>query len=187
MSYCTDCGTELSDDVAYCPDCGTPVDTSQPETDEPAGDVDDGTADLDGAYIEEEGEKTSWSVVVAAAIIGLLPGFLLWWGFGTIGGGGLVFLIGWVGTTVYLRNKRLVSEVIGSGLYIVALLLPLVPILFYVPVVARDAETVGETGAQIGGFIGLFVYAIIFAIVGAVVAGIGYLAKKRAATKLDAA
>src|SRR6056297_2028277 len=144
MSYCTDCGTELSDGVAYCPDCGTAVDDRQADA-TATEDVDDGTADLDGAYIEEDGEKTSWSIVLTAAFIGLFPGALLAWGFTNIGGSGIVFLIGWIGTAVYLRNKRLVSEAFGSGLYIIALLLPLVPVLFYVPNLLGDPQTATET------------------------------------------
>jgi hypothetical protein len=184
MSFCTDCGTELSDGVAYCPDCGTAVDDTPTES---AGDADDGTADLDGTYIEEGKDKTSWGIVITAAIIGLLPGLLLAWGFTNIGGSGIVFLIGWIGAAVYLRNKRLVSEAAGAGLYITALLLPLVPILFYVPTLGSDPQTASETGMVIGSFIGMFVYAIVFAIIGVILAAIGYFLKKRAAKKLDAA
>lgn len=185
MSYCTDCGTELNSEAAYCPNCGAAVDDPQPDAETPAEDVDDGTADLDGAYIEDD-DKTSWSVVIAAALIGLLPGALLAWGFITLGGSGIAFLVGWVGSTVYLRNKRLVSEVVGSGLYITALVLPLVPILFYVPNLGNDPQTATETGMVIGSFIGMFVYGVVFAIVGVIIAAVGYFLKKRAAKKLNA-
>jgi len=184
MSYCTDCGTELSADAAYCPECGTPVNGDNEGVED--GDVDDETADLDGAYIEDE-DKTSWSVVIAAALMGLIPGGLLAWGFGTIGGSGIVFLIGWAGSAIYLRNKRLVSEVIGSGLYISALLLPLVPVLFYVPNLTGDPQTASEAGTFVGSFIGVFVWGVVFAIVGVILAAVGYFAKKRAAKKLEAA
>ncbi|MCD2204407.1 zinc-ribbon domain-containing protein [Halobacterium sp. KA-6] len=186
MSYCTDCGTELSADAAYCPECGAAV-NGDSEAVEETGDVDDDTATLGGAYIEDGDDKTSWSIVIAAAIMGFFPGFLLWWGFDTIGGGGIVFLIGWIGSTVYLRNKRLVSEVVGSGLYITALLLPLVPVLFYVPNLIGDPQTASEAGTFVGSFIGMFVYGVVFAIIGVIIAAIGYFAKKRAAKKLEAA
>lgn len=186
MSYCTECGSELDPDVTYCANCGAEV--TETAVDEDIDDIeDDGTASLDGAVVEDGEDKTQWSVVIAAALFGLLPGFLLAWGFGTLGGSGIVFLIGWIGSTVYLRNKRLVSEVAGSGLYLSALILPVVPILFYAPNLTGEAQTAQEAGVQIGSFIGMFMYSIMFAIVGAVLAGIGYLAKKRAAKKLDAA
>lgn len=184
MSYCTDCGAQLSDGAAYCPECGTEVDESTSPTEPAPESSDDDTGTLENAYIEEGDEKTSWGIVAAAAIMGLIPGFLLAWGFTTIGGSGIVFLIGWIGSAVYLRNKRLVSEVFGSGLYITALLLPLVPVLFYVPNLTGDPQTASEVGAFAGSFIGMFVYGVVFAIVGVIIAAVGYFAKKRAAKKL---
>ncbi|WP_338844104.1 zinc-ribbon domain-containing protein (plasmid) [Halobacterium salinarum] len=181
MDYCTDCGTALNDDDLFCPNCGTAVDNDD------SGRSSDDTADVEGAYVESDGEKTALSIVVAAAVVGLIPGALLAWGFGTIGGSGIVFLLGWIGSAVYLRNKRLVSEVVGSGLYISALILPLVPILFYVPNLFADPDTASEAGAFVGSFIGMFVYGVIFAIVGVVLAAIGYVLKRHAAKKLNTA
>jgi len=178
MSYCSECGAEFNADASYCPECGTEI---QPHPEN----TDGGTADLSGAYIEEEGE-TSYKIAIAAAIVGLLPAAMLSWGFVNIGGDLWVFLIAWIGTAWYLRNKRLISEVVGSGFYIWALTTLLTPLLVYIPNMTGEADTASEAGQMIGSVIGLVVWGFVFLIIAIVIAAVGYFANKRASKKLAA-
>lgn len=107
------------------------------------------------------------------------------WALANIGGSVGGFLIGWIGVTLYLWQKPTGSGALGSGLYICALLLVLVPLLFYGPYLTEDPETAEEAGMAIGGFIGLFVWTVVFAVIAIVMGAVGYFFKKRQSKKLE--
>lgn len=113
--------------------------------------------------------------VVMAAIIG----FFSAWATGNMGVSGYAFLLAFTGGSYYLYNKNCPSEAIGSGLYITALLMVLTPILFYLPNLISEPETVKSTGRFIGSFLGIFLWGFVFLVFGIVTAAVGYFFKKR--------
>lgn len=147
------------------------------------------------ARVEEYDESTdetnesgiSWSIAITAAIMGLIIGGFGAWATSNLGLALPAFLLLWAGATYYLYQKPIPSAVIGSGLWITALVMLLTPVLFYLPVILGDGagESAEAAGAFVGGILGLIIWGIVFAVVAVVVAAIGWAFKRRANNKLE--
>lgn len=181
--YCTSCGTELSADSSYCGECGTAVEGSSTET-EPES-VTESSEEHPDSW--RQYTPNSWRVGVAGAVFGLVIGGLVAWALANIGGSGVGFLIAFLGGTIYLWQKPTATGATGSGLYISALLLILVPLLFYGGMLAdigEDPETAEEAGMAIGGVLGLVIWGFVFTLIAVVVGAVGYFFKRREKKKL---
>lgn len=168
---CSECGAAIADEN-YCPDCGAEIHAS-----------DGDTAPVESA----ESSGFSVKMAITAGVLGLLIGGFAAWGTANMGGvAGVAFLVGLVGGSYYLYQKPIPSKAIGSGLYIIALEMLLLPIAFYIPMmVGADTDTARGAGEAIGSTIGIVVWGIVFFILAIVTAAIGYFANKRAAKKLS--
>lgn len=182
--YCTSCGAKLSPESSYCGECGTAVeDVPAERTPESAKESSEGELGSWRQYTPD-----SWRIGVTGAVFGLVIGGLVAWSLANIGGSGVGFLIAFLAGTVYLWQKPTATGAIGSGLYISALLLILVPLLFYggmLAEVGEDPQTAEETGMAIGGVLGLVIWGFVFALVAVVVAAVGYFFKRREQKKLN--
>jgi hypothetical protein len=178
--YCTSCGAELEPEVQFCGECGAEIDPEEPADTEGESDpsvettVDE--SDSSRQYLPE-----SWRVGFAGAFFGIIVGGLVAWALANIGGSGIGFFVAFVGVTLYLWRKETATGAIGSGLYISALVLILVPILFYSPNLAssEDPQTAEQAGMVIGSALGLVIWGFVFALVALVVGAIGYFFKRR--------
>jgi hypothetical protein len=189
MVYCPSCGNEVAESAEFCRQCGEelqPVEQSGSIEGEPSPEPHSPRADIDEDSRFGPYKPTNWKIGVTGAVFGLLIGFLCAWATFNLGGSAVFFLIGWVGSAIYLWRKPTVSGTIGSGLYISAIVLVLLPIVFYIPYIAQDADTARETGQQIGGTIGIVVWGFVFLLIAIVAAGIGYFFKKHEKKKLQA-
>lgn len=142
-------------------------------------------SDTSVASLVEQLKPTSIGVGVVAVVFAVVCGFLAAWGTVTIELSGPAFvlvglLVGWL-----LWGKPIALKAIASGLYYSALLLVLVPILFYVPNLTSEPETAEEAGVAIGSALGLVIWGFAFALVALVIAGVGYLVNKRATKHLE--
>lgn len=188
-TYCPSCGEELAEDASFCSNCGAEIgDVSSPteEFDTQSNRIETGS-DVEGwkQYLPQ-----SWRIGIAGVAFGFLIGFLIAWALVEIGGSGIGFLIGLIGGTLYLWQKQTATGAIGSGLYISALIMILVPILFYggtLADVGEDPQTAEEAGMAIGSVMGLVIWGFVFFLLAIVVAAIGYFFKKREKKKLDRA
>jgi hypothetical protein len=118
--------------------------------------------------------------------MGLFVGGLAAWGLANLGGSGFGFLLGFIGAMLFLWRKPTATGAVGSGLYISALTLVLVPLFFYGPIVfsSEDPQSAREVGAAVGSIFGLFIWTFVFAIIAVVIGAVGYYLKKREARKL---
>lgn len=166
MVYCSECGTEVGDGK-FCQECGTkvPRPTNVDETNE--------TVDNDEGGL-------SYKRLFTSALMALLVGFLVAMAFSNIGGSGLLFLVTLGGVTYYLYDRKSSSRsAIGSGLYIVALWLPITPIMFYLPMMGGAEEGTAEgAGQMIGSVLGMVIWGFVFFLVGLVVFAIGYFVNR---------
>lgn len=178
MSYCAECGAEITESSKFCPDCGASIqsntedgDTSQPN-EEPT------TATTSEETVEESGLDTKRAIV--SGIMGVIVGAVIAFAFTNIGGGGFLFLITTLGVGYYLyKRQETVRSATGMGLYITALLMPLSPILFYIPTAgAAESGTAAGAGQAIGSILGMFIYGFIGLILGLVLAVIGYFTRR---------
>lgn len=148
------------------------------------------TATAADAVPEEEDSGIRWKMAITALIFGLLIGGFGAWATLNLGGAApFVFLVGFVAGAYYLYKKEIPSSAIGTGCYIIALEMLLVPILFYVPVVLRsgEGESVEAAGTFIGSLMGLVIWGFVFLILAIVTAAIGFFANRRAKKELNAA
>ncbi|MCU4718390.1 zinc-ribbon domain-containing protein [Halapricum hydrolyticum] len=189
VPYCPSCGEELAEDASFCSNCGAEIEDASSSTEE--FEAQSGSIEPDD---DVEGWKQylpqSWRIGITGVVFGLLIGFLVAWALAEIGGSGIGFLIGLIGGTLYLWQKRTATGAIGSGLYVSALIMILVPILFYGGMLANvdeDPQTAEEVGMAIGGVMGLVIWGFVFFLLAIVVAAIGYFFKKREKKKLNAA
>lgn len=143
----------------------------------------------DSVRVRDLGVAEHRVVAVVAVSLGLLIGFFAWWAFLNIGGAGAVFIVGWVGGAAWLWRRELATDAFGLGLYVVALEMIAVPVLFYVPTILGASDTGGFAGAGefIGGILGLVIWEIVFGVFAVIEFAIGYFARKRAANKRSGA
>jgi len=183
--YCQSCGDELALEAAFCSNCGTEVNATTDTIQETGEDTD--IVETENVEGWKQYLPNSWRIGVAGITFGLLIGFLIAWALLEIGGSGGGFVLGFLGGTFYLWQKPTASGSIGSGLYISALLLILVPILFYggtLANVGEDPQTAEEAGMAIGGILGLVIWGFVFSLIAVVVGAVGYFFKRREQKKL---
>lgn len=186
-SYCPSCGEELDGEAAYCPNCGNEIESGVKESDTVPTESDD-TADSSDDEGWRQYSPESYRIGIAGIVFGFVIGGLIAWSLAEIGGSGIGFLIGLLLGTGYLWQKRTATGAIGSGLYISALLLILVPILFYGGMLAEvgdEPQTAEEAGQAIGGVAGLVIWGFVFFLIAIVVSAVGYYFKKREKRKLE--
>lgn len=180
--YCPSCGSEVAAEMQFCPECGADLGEESAVAEEPATDpVDDDQAGAGWrGYLPH-----SWQLAVAGIVMGLVAGGLVAWGLANIGGSAVGFLLGFAAVTVYLWQKPTGVGALGSGCYVAAILLVLVPLFFYGPLIgaSEDPETAEEIGMAAGSVLGLFIWTVVFAVIAAVVGVVGYFLKTRQAKK----
>lgn len=179
MPYCQDCGAEVADTDAFCSECGADVSDSDDQT--VKNDVEYGDIEDSDESVVDTLKPTSRKTAATGVIFGLIIGFLFAWGLTEAGASGIGFLGGFIGGTLYIWNRSTTHDSIASGLFISAIVLVLVPIMFYIPVITgADPDTLEGAGEQIGGTIGLFIWTFVFAIIAGIIGLIGRSIKKRA-------
>ena len=119
---------------------------------------------------------------VWVGLVSIFVGVLAVIAFGNIVGSVLVFVPATLVTGWYLYRKSLPSEVIGTGLYISAVLLIVTPVINFVPkVLWPGGETAMEAATvYIAGVVALAVYGPIFLVGALVLFVIGYYANQHA-------
>lgn len=178
MSYCAECGTEIVESSKFCPDCGANIQGDIENNDTSQFDEEPTTATTSEDAVEESGLDTKRAIV--SGIMGVIVGAVVAFAFTNIGGGSFLFLITTLGVGYYLyKRQKTVRNATGMGLYITALLMPLSPIIFYIPLAGgAESGTAAGAGQAIGSIFGMFIYGFIGLILGLVLAVIGYFARK---------
>lgn len=149
--------------------------------------VDEATIEETPATEEAESKKVRWTMALTAGVMGLIIGGLAAWATLNLGIASIAFIIAAAGSAYYLYQKQIPSEAIGSGLWISALVMLVLPIAFYLPaIVGTDgAESAEAAGTFIGSIAGLLIWGFVFLILAIVVGAIGYFFKRRASKKLN--
>ena len=128
----------------------------------------------------------SWKMAISAGFMALFIGGMAAWATAEIGLSLFAFLIAAVGSGYYLYQKPIPSAAIGTGLYVVAILMAITPISFYLPTVLAGSDgTASGAGAFIGGILGLVIWGFVFLILAIVTFVIGYFINRRANKKLS--
>jgi tetrahydromethanopterin S-methyltransferase subunit F len=176
MSYCPDCGEELADGVKFCSNCGIEID---PETDTES--VETAVSDAEEAdQVTEADDGLDTGRAITSGVMGILVGAVVAFAFTNIGGTSILFIISLLGVGYFLYSREeTIKLVAGTGLYIMAIWMPLSPILFYIPLAgAADQNTAAGAGQAIGSVFGMFIYGFIGLIIGLVLAAVGYFLRK---------
>lgn len=136
---------------------------------------------------EDQSGGIRWTMAITASVMALIIGGLAAWATLNFGIAAIVFLISTAGSGYYLYQKRIPSEAIGSGLWISALVMLLLPITFYLPAIlgTDGSESAEAAGTFIGSIAGLLIWGFVFLILAVVTAAIGYFFKRRASKKLS--
>lgn len=136
---------------------------------------------------EAESEGIHWTMALTAGVMALIIGGLAAWATLNLGIASIAFIVAAAGSGYYLYQKQIPSEAIGSGLWISALVMLVLPIAFYLPAIVgtEGAESAEAAGTFIGSIAGLFIWGFVFLILAIVVAAIGYFFKRRANKKLN--
>lgn len=186
MSYCQDCGAAVKAGDAFCAGCGVGLDSPADLAESPSHEIPDtqpqkrSTEREDGGFLGRA-TPTSKKTAVSGLVFGLSIGFLLLWGLAETNAGALGFLSGFVLGTLYLWSRPTTHHTVASGLFITAVVLVFVPILFYIPVIAgAETDTATGAGEQLGGILGLFIWTVVFFIIAIVIAAVGRAVKNRA-------
>jgi len=167
MPSCPECDTEIDGDSQFCPKCGTGV---RPD----AGDRDciSSNEDVATATVSKEYVKNGLDVkrATAAGIMAMIVGAVVAFGFSNVGGGVIrvliYFLVTFMSVGYFLYTKQeTVKLVVGMGLYITAIWMPLVPIILYAPLVVGSASS----NVDLWGFLWVGLYMIIFGFIGTII------------------
>lgn len=88
----------------------------------------------------------------------------------------------WLATTVYLATKRVTSDVLGSTLYLVAVLVVMKPLVHYAPVVRAALAATGHRRSQLflEAIGGLLTWGLPAAVLALVFVAVGRRARSRA-------
>lgn len=176
MSYCPECGTEVTEEAQFCSDCGATLQTSSEKS---ANHSIENTKNNTSVSENDEGGIETVRAAASGAM-GIIVGAIVAFAFTNFGGSSILFLITLVGVAYYLYSKQeTIKLTIGMGLYIAALWMPLAPIIFYIPLAgSANSETAAGAGQAIGSVLGMFLYGFIGLIIGIVLAAIGYFVRK---------
>ena len=128
----------------------------------------------------------SGGVAITAVGFALIGGGLAAWATATLGISAIAFVVVALLVGLLLWSKPITTKAVAGGLYYTALLLILVPVLFYVPNIVGPTPAGAEgAGMFIGSILGLFIWGFVFLVIALVVAGVGYLVNKRADRRLS--
>mgnify|MGYP002761378142 FL=1 len=183
--YCSECGEEISEQNKFCPECGAEISAGEATVTEENTELNENN-DSQPNHSDKNGILSgfSWKMGVTATALGLLIGGFAAWATANIELSGIAFVITFPAAAYYLYQKPIPSAAIGSGLYITSLVAVLTPIMFYLPTVVGDPESLEGAGSFIGGLLGLVIWGFVFAIISVVIAAVGYFFNKRANNKL---
>ena len=100
----------------------------------------------------------------------VIVGAVVTFGFSNVGGGVIrvlvYFLVTFMSVGYFLYSKQeTVKLVVGMGLYITAIWMPLVPIILYAPLVVGSANS----NVDLWGFLWVGSYIIIFGFIGTII------------------
>lgn len=130
MSYCPECGEEVEEDAQFCPECGTNLQADSEDPVETTVNGEAATATTTEEAVEEDGLETGRAI--ASGVMGIIVGAVVAFAFTNIGGSSILFIISLAGVGYFLYSRQeTVKLVVGMGLYITALWMPLAPIIFY--------------------------------------------------------
>ena len=175
MTYCSGCGTELTEGAAYCSECGEPVkhDIRTEDNSEKSTATLESSAESTDA-VEKNDDGIQWSRVGMAGVSALIPAFIAYLALSLASGGdpvGIVFLLAIPVFGYLLYQRPTAKAMIGGVCYYLAiefLLSPFVFLLYTVAFAGENTSTAaGQAGAAIGGFaltIGAFVIGLPLAI-----------------------
>jgi hypothetical protein len=167
------------DDSHSCPECGTDLGAD-------AGDRGDVSPNEDTAPTtdskeppDEDGVDTDRAIV--AGVMGMTVGAVVAFAFSNVGGQPIWFVITLAGVGYFLYSTQETSkQIVGMGLYLTALWMPLVPIIIYIPLLAEvvNSGTGDVIWRSLWWIYGMFLYGLITLIIGLILAGIGYFIRK---------
>lgn len=128
----------------------------------------------------------SVGVAVVAVVFALVTGVLAAWATANLGVSAIAFVAVGLLVGYLLWTKPITMKAVAGGLYYTALVLVLVPVLFYTPTIVGPTPAGAEgAGMFIGSILGLFIWGFVFLVIALVIAGVGYLVNKRADRKLS--
>ena len=167
MPSCPECDTEIDGDSQFCPKCGTDVRPDAGDRDWISSNEDVATATVSKEYVKNELDIKR---AIAAGIMATIVGAVVAFGFSNVGGGIIrvfvYFLITFTSVGYFLYSKQeTVKLVVGMGLYITAIWMPLVPIILYAPLVVGSANS----NVDLWGFLWVGLYMIIFGFIGTII------------------
>ena len=138
----------------------------------------DATPTISKESAKEDGVDTGRAI--AAGVMGLIVGAVVTYSFSNIGGGPIWFLLCFsitlagVGYVLYSRQET-TKLVVGMGLYITALWMPLAPIILIVPLVAEIVHSDTALWGALWAGMYIPIYAFGGTIIGLMLASIGYV------------
>jgi hypothetical protein len=151
-SYCSNCGSELSEGPAFCPECG---EKTKAATADEGGTTE--ATDPQQTETSSSEEGVDWSKAGIAAAIAILPAFGAYMLISLASNSALVAVLP-IGIAAfgYLLYKRPTSKAMFGGalfwLAVEAFLSPLFMILYTFAFAAEETSTAaGSAGAAIGG------------------------------------
>lgn len=176
MPYCADCGTKVKEESQFCPECGTSLETANTAE----GTVSEETATTANSTDDLEKGGFDTGRGIAAGVMGITVGAIVAFAFSNFGGSLFFFIITVVGVGYFLYSREESTKlVVGMGLYITALWLPLSPIMFYIPLAGQaETGTAAGTGAVVGSVFGMAIYGFIGLIIGLASAVVGYFIRR---------
>lgn len=144
----------------------------------------DSAANISEKVDEEEKNQKGFSFALAftSLIMGLVVGGIAAWATANMGISTSAFFIVAIITTFLLYRKNDSSRyALGSGLYAVALILIINPLLFYIPTIMEtsEAETAESAGAFIGSTMGIVIWGFVALLFSIVIAAVGYFIRGR--------
>lgn len=160
MSYCPECGEEVSEDATFCEACGNALDSPNQSDDEAQeSNLSEKTATTDQKQETSPDDGINWQHAGAAGLIALLPAFGVYMLFSIAANSvsGIVFIIA-LPIFGYLLYKRPTKKAMLGGmcfwLAVEAFLSPVVMLVYTAVFAAQETTTeAGQAGAAIGGTI----------------------------------
>lgn len=156
---CPECGTTNGDGASYCQNCGA-------ELPEPA--VTPANGGRSGGRL--------LAYALGVAFMAALAAGVAQWAVSQVDSTGVTFLVTFIAVGAFLWQKGSGPDVVGSGLYVVALLLPTVPLGIYLGAIATGTTSGIEL---VGNVMALLFWLVIMVVVAGLAAGLGYGVKRQ--------